>query len=190
MRGGAATGAARYRRGMRCVAFLRNVNQGQRGHPSTADILAGFADAGCPDAVPFQSNGTVVFEADDPDEVIETVVAAIAARAGLDRNGFWLPLEELNRVVDAHGAAGDPRRFEFTVHGGGIIDIGDPGVVEAAAYRRCEIVDSGSGWTLTRNQREGEGNATPVIEQLTGGRASSRGLPTLVRLVDRFAPES
>ena len=44
---------------MRCVAFLRNVNQGQRGHPSTADIIAGFADAGCPDVELFQSNGTV-----------------------------------------------------------------------------------------------------------------------------------
>ena len=38
---------------MRCVAFLRNVNQGQRGHPSTADIVAGFADAGCHDAEKF-----------------------------------------------------------------------------------------------------------------------------------------
>jgi hypothetical protein len=175
---------------VRCVAFLRNVNQGQRGHPSTADILAGFADAGCRDVVPFQSNGTVVFDADDPDEVIETVVASIAARAGLERDGFWLPLEELIGVVDAHGAVSDPRRFEFTVHGGGTIDIGDPEVVAAAALRRCEIVDSGVGWTLTRNHRQGEGNATPVIEQLTGGRASSRGLPTLVRLAHRFAPES
>ncbi|MCR2763794.1 hypothetical protein NQ152_09770 [Microbacterium sp. zg.B48] len=42
---------------------MRNVNQGQRGHPSTDAILAGFADAGCPDAVTFQSNGTILFDA-------------------------------------------------------------------------------------------------------------------------------
>lgn len=30
---------------MRCVALMRNVNQGQRGHPSTADVVGGFADA-------------------------------------------------------------------------------------------------------------------------------------------------
>jgi hypothetical protein len=174
---------------MRCVAFLRNVNQGQRGHPSTADILAGFADAGCPDAVPFQSNGTVLFDAEHPADALETVVASIAAHSGLERDGFWLLLAEIVRVVDVHGASPAPRRYEFTVHGGGTIDTAEPAVVESAAFRRCEIVDSGAGWTLTRNQRDGEGNATPVIEQVTGGPASSRGLPTLVRLVDRFAPD-
>ena len=172
---------------MRCVAFLRNVNQGQRGHPSTADIMAAFADAGCLDAVPFQSNGTVVFEADDPPAVAETVVASIAARSGLDRDVFWIPFDDLVAVVDAHGTVPDPRQHEFTLHSGGTIDPADPEVVSEAAVRRCEIVDAGAGWALTRTQREGEGHATPTVEQLVGERASSRGLPTLVRLVDRFA---
>ena len=172
---------------MRCIAFLRNVNQGQRGHPSTADILGGFADAGCRDAVPFQSNGTIVFDSDDPGAVLETVVASIAARSGLERDAFWIPFGDLVAVVEAHGAAPDPRQHEFTLHGGGTIDPGDSEVVREAAVRRCEIVDAGPGWALTRNQNAGEGNATPTVEQLTGGRASSRGLPTLVRLVDRFA---
>lgn len=172
---------------MRCVAFLRNVNQGQRGHPSTADILAAFTDAGCRDAVPFQSNGTVVFEADDPAAVTETVVASIAARTGLEREAFWMPFDSLVAVVEAHGATPDPRRHEFTLHGGGTIDPTDPDVVNEAVSRRCEIVGSGTGWTLIRNERDGEGNATPVIERITRGRATSRGLPTLVRLVGRFA---
>ena len=171
---------------MRCVAFLRNVNQGQRGHPSTADILAGFADAGCRDVVPFQSNGTILFDSDDPAAVVETVAASIAARSGLERDAFWIPFDELVAVVDRHGDVPDPRQHEFTVHGGGTIDRGDPEVVRTADARRCDIVDTGPGWTLTRNRNAGEGNATPTIEQLTGGRASSRGLPTLVRLVARF----
>lgn len=172
---------------MRCVAFLRNVNQGQRGHPSTTDILAAFADGGCPGAVPFQSNGTILFEADDPAAVTETVVASIAARTGLDRDAFWIALDDLVEVIDMHATVPDPRRHEFTLHGGGTIDPTAPDVIREAAHRRCEIVDSGPGWTLTRNEREGEGNATPVIERLTGGRATSRGLPTLIRLGARFA---
>ncbi|WP_127818033.1 DUF1697 domain-containing protein [Microbacterium sp. CPCC 204701] len=172
---------------MRCVALLRNVNQGQRGHPSTADILGAFEDAGCLGAVPFQSNGTVVFEADDPATAAEAVVASIAARAGLERDCFWIPFDDLVSVVDEHGATPDPHRHEFTLHSGGTIDPAHPDVASEAAYRRCELVATGAGWALTRNERDGDGNATPVIERVTGGQATSRGLRTVVRLVDRFA---
>ncbi|HWR85528.1 MAG TPA: hypothetical protein VN200_06005 [Rhodoglobus sp.] len=45
------------------VAFFRNVNQGQRGHPATAELVSAFGDV---EAVPFRSNGTLVFDAHDP----------------------------------------------------------------------------------------------------------------------------
>ena len=172
---------------MRYVAFLRNVNQGQRGHPATADIMAGFADAGCLDAVPFQSNGTVLFEADDPAAVADTVFATVAARTGLEREVFWIPFDVMAAVVAEHGATDEPRRFEFTAHFGGAIAPDDPEVVREAATHRCAIVDAGPGWALVRNDVVGEGLATPTVERLTGGLASSRGLPTLLRLVARFA---
>ncbi|WP_261165771.1 DUF1697 domain-containing protein [Microbacterium sp. Marseille-Q6965] len=172
---------------MRYVAFLRNVNQGQSGHPSTDDIRGAFADAGCPDAMLFQSNGTVVFAADDLPRVLETVTASIAARSGRERDVFAIPFDDLAEAVDAHAGVMTPRRFEFTLHGGGRIDPENPQAIREAAARRCAIVDAGDDWALLRNERDGDGNATPVIERLTGGPASSRGLPTLVRLVDRFA---
>jgi uncharacterized protein (DUF1697 family) len=165
---------------------MRNVNQGQRGHPSTDDILAGFADAGCRDAVTFQSNGTVLVEADDPDELVDAASAAIAARSGHERDIFWISLDDLTAVAEKHRGVRDPRRFEFTLHGGGTIDIDDRDVVAEAHRHRCEIIDSGRAWALVRNKVEGEGHATPVLERLTGGLATSRGLPTILRLVDRF----
>jgi uncharacterized protein (DUF1697 family) len=165
---------------------MRNVNQGQRGHPSTSDILAGFADAGCPDAVTFQSNGTILFDSRSPRTVVEAAAEAIAARSGQAREVFWIPLSDVSAVVEKHGAASEPRRFEFTLHSGGALDLDDADVEAEADRNRCEIVDAGSGWALVRNSVEGEGHATPVLESLTGGRATSRGLPTLVRLVDRF----
>lgn len=55
-----------------------------------------------------------------------------------------------------------------------------------AAQYGCTLVDAGPGWTLVHNDVDGQGNATPMLERLTGGRATSRGLPTLVRLVARF----
>jgi len=167
---------------------MRNVNQGQRGHPSTSDILAGFADAGCPDAVTFQSNGTVLFDSRSPKTVVDAAAEAIAARSGQAREIFWISVNNVVAVVQTHGGASEPRRYEFTLHGGGTIGLDDPDVEAEADRNHCEIVEAGSGWALVRNNVGGEGHATPVLESLTGGPATSRGLPTLVRLVDRFGP--
>jgi len=171
---------------MRCIAFMRNVNQGQRGHPSTSDIVAGFADAGCPDIQTFQSNGTILFDSDEPASAVEQAGDAVAARSGHEREILWIPLSELAAIVDEYGATPEPRRFEFTLHHGAIIDPNDAGVISRATDHRCAIVDAGEGWALVRNQVEGEGHATPVLESLTGRPATSRGLPTVIRLVSRF----
>lgn len=176
-----------YDRRVLWVGFFRNVNQGQRGHPSTADLLDAFADAGCSDARAFQSNGTVVFTAADGAAVLRDAARALATRFGIEREAFGMPLPRLAAIVDAHSAAVDAQRRELTLHGEGTIEASDPDVVREAAHRRCTIVDSGPGWVVSTNERERESNATPVVERLTGSPATSRGLPTLVRLVDRFA---
>lgn len=168
------------------VALVRNVNQGQRGHPSTGDILAAFADAGVDDAVAFQSNGTIVFSTDDPEAVGHAVEGSIFARSGVAREVFSIPLAAVAAIVDAHSDEADAERRELTLHRHGVIDLHDPEVVRVAAHRRCTIADAGEGWFVTINDRERESNSTPVAERLTGSPATSRGLPTLVRLVDRF----
>jgi uncharacterized protein (DUF1697 family) len=172
---------------VRHVAFLRNINQGQRGHPSTADILAAFAGAGARAAVTFQANGTVVFAADDPQAVVDDAVDALVAPAGVAYAGFRMPLPTLAAIVDAHAAELDVGRRELTLHRGGTLARDDPEVMRVAAHRRCEVVDAGDGWIVSVNERDHESNATPVAERLMGGPATSRGLPTLVRLIDRFA---
>ncbi|MFB7884463.1 DUF1697 domain-containing protein [Microbacterium sp. NPDC056057] len=173
---------------MRCVAFMRNLNQGQRGHPSTADIVAGFADAGCREVQTFQSNGTILFDSDEPTEVVESAEEAIAARSGHERDILWIPFADLVAIVDEHGAAHDSRGYEFTLHRGGAVDVHAPDAISLQTRARCEIVDAGPGWALVRNDVDGQGNATPVLERLTGDRATSRGLPTILRLVTRFGP--
>jgi uncharacterized protein (DUF1697 family) len=172
---------------VRHVAFLRNVNQGQRGHPSTADILAAFADARASDVVAFQSNGTLLFSAGDPQMTVDAAMDALAAGSGVDREAFWMPLPTLTAIVEAHAVQPDAARRELTLHGGPTLDRHDQDVRRIAAHRRCEIVDAGEGWIVSVNERDHDSNATPVAEILTEGRASSRGMPTLVRLVDRFA---
>lgn len=175
---------------MNHVAFLRNVNQGQRGHPSTADVRAAFADAGAGDAVTFQSNGTIVFGSDEPDALIADAVEALAARTGLEREAFGMPLAAVVAIVDAHAGERDGHRRELTCHAGGIIDQDAPDVVREAAHRRCRVVAAGDGWAVLLNERDRESNGTPVVERITGAAATSRGIPTLVRLVDRFAGQA
>ena len=169
---------------MRHVALIRNLNQGQRGHASTADLIAAFADSGCRNPTPFQSNGTVVFEG-TPSLAVEAMTT-LAARSGVVREVFVLELDELADIVAAHRGSDDAARREFTAYGAATITLEEQAVREAA-HRRCVILETGPGWTITLNERDRESNATPVIERLTGAPATSRGIPTLARLADRFS---
>ncbi|MBB3156934.1 uncharacterized protein (DUF1697 family) [Microbacterium proteolyticum] len=167
---------------MRHVAFVRNLNQGQRGHASTADLDAAFVDAGCQDVLPFQSNGTIVFSGEAV--LAADAMSALTARTGVEREVFTLVWENLADIVDVHRHAEDAARRELTLHAPVRIAL-DGRSESEAARRRCRLLQTDVGWTVTANERDRESNATPVIERLTGTPATSRGLPTLARLVDR-----
>lgn len=164
------------------VAFVRNLNQGQRGHVSTTDLVAAFDDAGCHDASPFQSNGTIVFSGEAAHAA--DAMCALAARTGVEREVFTLAWEDLADTVDAHRHADDAACRELTLHAPVRIALDEQSGREAAR-RRCRLLQTEVGWTVTANERDRESNATPVIERLTGAPATSRGLPTLIRLIDR-----
>lgn len=168
---------------MRHVAFVRDLNQGQRGHPTTADLLAAFAAAGCREPQAFRSNGTVVFDGDPA--AAQDALGLLAARTGTERDVFTLPLDAVAAVVAEHGDRPDTGRRELTLHAPVTIAL-DEHAAQEAARRRCRILQTGPGWAVTVNERDRESNATPVLERITGAPASSRGLPTLTRLVDRF----
>ena len=170
------------------VAFLRNVNQGQRGHLTTTDLRDAFAAAGSDDAATFQSNGTVVFTSDDPDAVMEHVLAVLTSRSGREQEGFSMPLADLTEIVDRHGDGPGVARTELTLHAAATIDLADPALLEEAARRKTEVIETGDGWIVSLNERSHESNATPIIERVTGRPATSRGMPTLIRLVARFDP--
>ncbi|WP_345544077.1 hypothetical protein [Microbacterium jejuense] len=166
------------------MAFLRNVNQGQRGHPSTAMILDAFAVAGCDGAVTFQSNGTVVFSAAEPDAVVADA-AAMLDSLGYPRAGFAMAASEIANLGRTYATAQAASRMELTLHGADVIDLDDDAVVRAATHRRCRVIASGAGWVVSLNERERESNGTPVVEQVTGGPATSRSIGTVLRLLDR-----
>lgn len=163
------------------VAFFRNLNQGQRGSPSTADLVAAFADARIPGAIPFQTNGTVFFTGGDPGDRVSD---ALVARTGYGDVMFAVPLARIIEVVagfDA-GPTADRRELSLFDPAG---SIAEPAPIPSR--RRCTVLAHGPGWAVTENDRNRESNGTPTVEELIGAPATSRGIPTLRRLVARFA---
>jgi uncharacterized protein (DUF1697 family) len=169
---------------MRHVAFVRNLNQGQRGQVTTADLVEAFEEAGCHDPAPFQSNGTVVFDGDA--DSAQDAALVLAARAGVAREIFTLTLDEVGAIVTDHAPAPDAARRELTLHAGKQIPV-DTAAQAEAGRRRCVLLDAGEGCTVALNERDRESNATPVLERLTGAPATSRGILTLERLIERFS---
>lgn len=172
---------------MQQVAFFRNVNQGQRGQPRTADLLDAFRDAGIADAVAFQSNGTILFTTDDvSDAVVVDVTSRLTARALPVSQIFTRPFAFVQGVVARYGDRSNTRRFELTLFRDGQLIPDGSAAMQEARRRRCELVDHGPGWAVICNDRDRQSNGTPMIEAVLAVQATSRGLPTLERLVDRF----
>lgn len=168
------------------VAFLRNVNQGQQGHPSTTMVVESFVAAGSDDAVPFQSNGTIVFDAQEADGIVAAVVATLAAR-GHPRDCFVMPVSDLARIAQAWAGSPLLSRLELTMHDAGTLDLQSELAVAEAGRRRCRPMESGAGWVVVLNDRDRESNGTPAVEHAIAGPATSRSLRTVLRLLDRHA---
>lgn len=171
---------------MQQVALFRNVNQGQRGHPRTAELVEAFAEAGVRDAVAFQSNGTVIFAAEDGQSVADDVRERLAARGAFDDAVYARPLEAIALLVDRHAERVEAGRMELTLFPAGHVIADDDTLAREAGRRRCAAIELGPGFAVVMNDNDRESNGTPTVQAVLGVPATSRGLRTLVRLVDRF----
>ncbi len=67
---------------MTFVAFFRNLNLGHETSPDRAQLESAFTDAGALNVRSFQTNGTVLFTADDPATVIAATLNQLRDRCG------------------------------------------------------------------------------------------------------------
>ena len=160
---------------MTSVAFFRNLNQGQRGHPSTAQIVEAFQSNGAVDVRPVRSNGTVVFDAADPERCLAQTLDRLEARCGWEgvafsRDGDWL----------ADRAAELPA---------GVV----PALVELSLFsarheltsplpmrgKGCSVVAAGHGYAITVNDSPGTSQATPTLERALATPVTSRTASTV-----------
>jgi hypothetical protein len=165
------------------VAFFRNLNVGQQRSPSTAQLLAAFADEGAVDVLSHQSNGTVAFASPgrEPTDVVLAVVDRVAEVSAWDdvalvRPVSWLRQLHLEELPDG---------CELTlVDGPDPFPVALPHHSERAA---ATILAADHLHAIVHNHVESRSNGTPLVEHLLGGTpATSRGTGTVLRLLDRL----
>ncbi len=165
------------------VAFFRNLNLGQsRSHsPTRPQLLAAFEQAGASDAVSFQVNGTVIFEADvDPQSLANDAAVRLTPVCGyadvaIARPVEWLLALDLDAVPDEaevsffDGPDPFPEPLPWLAPRGGLT------VVRADAAHAVSVDDPAR-----------TSGATYVLEKRLGVPVTSRGVPTVRRLQARI----
>ena len=165
------------------MAFFRNLNLGHPGSPTGAGLLQAFTDAGGLSVRSFQTNGTVIFTADDPvatanrarallsDSYEDAVVVRSAARVAQIVARF--------PVVDADS---DHYREMVVLYDGPSAAIRSAKAMVRDGLVQLLRVDDDAAFGLVWKPKNTAGNMTAVIERMLGTTGTSRTLGTLQRL--------
>jgi uncharacterized protein (DUF1697 family) len=166
----------------RHVAFFRNLNVGQRGSPSTQQILDAFAAAGATDATSFRSNGTVVFTSSSPAHTRDRVCSLLIQQTDWCdvapvRPARWV-LDLADRLADVEGNA------EVAFYDG------RHDFPEALPWRpesgRLTVVAADRRHAIAVDDEPRTSYATSVLERLLDLRVTSRGAATVLAVADRL----
>lgn len=183
---------------MKVVAFIRNLNVGQKGFPSRGQLLAAFLAAGAHNAVSFQSNGTVVAEVEEGvrlELLRDGAGEYLRAECGFGEAIFVRELAAIRAAVDEDpyagiGAAGIdsteyPHRYvSYYEYAGDLA-----GVFPLESAKGDCLVFRGTGqeaYSVAKEIRGVSGYPTPLLEKRLQVPATTRSWATLVRLVGRF----
>lgn len=85
---------------MTFVAFFRNLNLGHHGSPNRTQLESAFTDAGALHVRCFQTNGTVVFTADDPATAITATLESLRDFCGYDDCAFIRSTKHIGILLD------------------------------------------------------------------------------------------
>ena len=177
---------------MKVVAFYRNVNLGQRGSPTRAELEGALAEAGASHPQSFQTNGTAVFEAGSLREAraIEARAGAIMrAACGLKEPAFTIEFEPLARLVAEAPFAGAGEATELAatfMADESLARLSAPFASpqgDVAVIRVTPFV----ALSVCRRQGTGPGYPTPFFEKLLGAPVTTRGWGTIERLAARHS---
>ena len=165
------------------VAFFRNLDLGQRGSPTRAQLVEAFEAAGATDVLSVRSNGTVAFRSTAPGHTRDLACSRLIGHTDWCdvapvREATWvLGLSERLSAVEGHvevsffDTRGDfPAALPWRPDGGRL-------TVVAADRRHAIAVDDEARTSY----------ATPALERLLGVPVTSRGAATVLRLAGLLA---
>ncbi|WP_183643749.1 DUF1697 domain-containing protein [Neomicrococcus lactis] len=172
---------------MKYVALFRNLNLGQKGSPSSGELLDAF---GGPEvATNFQTNGTVVFETTDL-ESTKNLVKTRLAESGYLQSFSVLTLEEMAEFA-AQAPQVDPAGNVYRVMAS-FFDAPEEPQIALPLRSKNNLVEVRSisrnhAWSLTWKPNSSVGNVTGLLEEHLGVPVTSRTASTVGRLVKKFS---
>ena len=178
--------------GARLIAFLRAINVG--GHTVTMERLRRlFERMGFRGVETFIASGNVVFEADGADRAAleRSIAAGLEAALGWEVATFVRTPSELSAIA-AHEAFPAAALAGARAHVVGLLaePLGRAAAAQLMALRTAEDDFRVHGREFYWLSRVGQGKSefsNAVFEQVTGARATLRGMNTMRRMAARFA---
>ncbi|MFI5626915.1 DUF1697 domain-containing protein [Nocardioides sp. NPDC051685] len=173
------------------VVFYRNLNLGHVRSPNREQLEGALNRSGASHVKSFQTNGTVLLKAEDPERVVAEAASELAAAAGYDDTAIVRPLADLERVLamgvfEKHRS---PRTYRETVtffQGGK-----EPSWSTPWTNPKDDVdvlyVGDGIALSLIRKPRNSAGSPTFELERATGGVATTRTRGSIDRLLNAAA---
>lgn len=169
------------------VVFYRNLNLGHAGSPDREQLEGALSRGGASKAKSFQTNGTVLFQADDPEGVVVEAATELLAAAAYDDAAIVRLVEDLEdllalRVFEKHQS---PRTYRETMtffQGGKNPDWSLPWTNSKDDVDVLHVGD-GVALSLIRKPRNSAGSPTLELEKATGGVATTRNRGSIERLL-------
>lgn len=165
------------------VALFRNLNLGHLGSPTGEELVAAFGGTGL--AHTFQTNGTVLFNSDQPES---TACHALLILRSTDHhhNVTVRPLSELKRVVEEAPGADPADNIYRTMIS--FYDIDTLPSIELPVRSRNRLVevrrlDHRNAASVCWKPHHTAGDATGFLETLLNAPVTTRSLGTLQRLI-------
>ncbi|MEZ7660957.1 DUF1697 domain-containing protein [Rothia dentocariosa] len=169
------------------VVFYRNLNLGHSGSPNREQLETALLDAGAKRVRSFQTNGTVLIEANNPADVVAKAERGIRDASGYEDAAFVRNLADLEKLLalGVFEKYPSPRTYRETV----TFFKGDrtPSWPLPWTNHKDDVdvlfVDDGIALSLIRKPRNSAGSPTYEIEREIGGIATTRNRGTLERLL-------
>ncbi|MGL4340057.1 MAG: DUF1697 domain-containing protein [Rhodoglobus sp.] len=170
------------------VALFRNLNLGHSGSPSGAELVEAFGGPGV--ARSFQTNGTVVFEAANPEQATTAALTTLRT-AGYTHTVIVQPLHVIQRAI-AETPATEPSEdiYRSMISFYMVDNIPGLKLPLRSPDRLVEIRTLGRSYahSVCWKPRHTAGNATGYLEQLLDTPVTTRTTGTLHRLIQACLP--